>query len=472
MLVKRSLSIPALVALWAALLALAFAPAPQAARATADAPAHDPAIIKQGSFYYLFTTGGGLSIRRSTDLLNWSSVGTVFPNGLPSWISSTLGSTPPDLWAPDISSINGSYYLYYAGSSFGSNNSVIGLATNATLDPSSANYRWVDRGLVVRSTTSDNWNAIDPSLDFDAAGVPWLSWGSFWSGIKQRRIDPATGKLSSATTTLYSIAGRGGGAIEAPSVLARNGYYYLFVSYDLCCKGSDSTYRTMVGRASSITGPYLDKSGRRMDQGYAEQLLAGSDPYHGPGGGTVFADGSNIFYTYHYYDSSDGGRSKLQTRPVTFSGDWPVLGAPVGSSPSTSYTLVNRNSGKCLDVNGGSTADGANVQQWTCNGGTNQRWRVEDAGGGYSRLVNVKSGKVLDVASCGTADGTNVQQWTNLNNACQQWTLPATDSGYVRIINRNSGKVLDVENCGTADGANVRQWAWLSNTCQQWRLQP
>ncbi|HEU4329362.1 MAG TPA: family 43 glycosylhydrolase [Roseiflexaceae bacterium] len=472
MLVKRSLSIRALLAVCAAALVLTFAPAPQPARAASGAPAHDPTIIKQGSYYYLFTTGGRLGIRRSTDLLNWSSAGTVFPNGLPSWIGSTLGSTPPDLWAPDISYVNGTYYLYYAGSSFGSNNSVIGLATNVTLDPASPNYRWVDQGLVVRSRTSDNWNAIDPNLSFDTAGVPWLSWGSFWSGIKLRRIDPATGKFSSANTTMYSIAGRNGGAIEAPSIIARNGYYYLFVSYDTCCQGSNSTYRTMVGRASSITGPYLDKSGRRMDQGYAEQLLASNDPYRGPGGGMVFADGANLFYTYHFYDSSDNGAAKLQTRPVTFSNGWPVLGTPVGTSPSTSYTLVNRNSGKCLEVAGGSTADGANVQQWACNGGTHQRWRVEDAGSGYSRLVNAQSGKVLDVANCGTADGTNVQQWTNLNNACQQWTLPATDSGYVRLINRNSSKVLDVENCGTADGTNVRQWAWLNNNCQQWRLQP
>lgn len=422
MLVSRTLPARFLLPLWVALLALAAVGAPSPARAASGAPAHDPAMIKQGNYYYLFTTGGRLDIRRSTDMLTWSAAGTVFSGGLPSWIASTLGSAPSDLWAPDISYVNGRYYLYYAGSTFGSNNSVIGLATNATLDPSSSSYRWVDQGLVVRSTGADNWNAIDPNLSFDSAGVPWLSWGSFWSGIKLRRIDPATGKLSSANTTLYSIAGRNGGAIEAPSIIARNGYYYLFVSYDLCCKGIDSTYRTMVGRASSITGPYLDKSGRRMDQGYAEQLLAGVDPYRGPGGGTVFADGSNVFYTYHFYDSQDGGRSKLQTRPVTFSGDWPVLGAPVGSSTSATYTLVNRNSGKCLDVNGASTADGANVQQWTCNGGQNQRWRVEDAGG-YSRLVNVQSGKVLDVANCGSADGANVQQWAWLNNACQQWRL-------------------------------------------------
>ena len=210
-----------------------------------DFRVHDPSIIKQDDAYYVFSTGdeGGLNhgtiqIRRSTDLTNWKLVGTIFPS-IPEWIGSEIGGVPPNLWAPDISFFNGKYHLYYAGSRFGTNNSVIGLATNVTLDPASPQYHWIDEGLVIRSVPTDNWNAIDPNMGFDADSTPWLSFGSFWDGIKMRRIDPSTGKLAAADTTLYALASRGGDAIEAPSIVYRDGYYYLFVSFDLCCRSVD-----------------------------------------------------------------------------------------------------------------------------------------------------------------------------------------------------------------------------------------
>jgi arabinan endo-1,5-alpha-L-arabinosidase len=145
-----------------------------------------------------------------------------------------------------------------------------------------------------------------------------------------RKIDATSGKVASDNTTTYSLAGRNGGAIEAASIVSHNGFYYLFVSFDLCCKGVDSTYRTMVGRATSITGPYTDKAGNDMNTGAAEQLLVSTGRYIGPGGGTAWRDGANYLYAYHYYDGDDNGNSKLQVRPITFdSQDWIVLGNPL-----------------------------------------------------------------------------------------------------------------------------------------------
>jgi arabinan endo-1,5-alpha-L-arabinosidase len=294
-----------------------------------DIPVHDPSMIWDGSRFYLFATGGTLSIRSSPDILTWSSAGSIFTS-VPAWITTKLGSTPSDLWAPDISAYNAEFRVYYAGSSFGSNTSVIGLATNATLDPKNAAYHWVDRGLVVQSVSSDDYNAIDPSVTHDETCTPWLVFGSFWSGIKLRKLDPTSGMPATDDTTLYALASRGGGAIEAPSIIAHNGFFYLFVSFDACCRGTSSTYRTMVGRAAHITGPYTDRSGADMMNGAAEQLLATSGRYIGPGGGTAFAQGAGYLYVYHYYDGDDGGASKLQVRPVTFgSDDWPTLGAPL-----------------------------------------------------------------------------------------------------------------------------------------------
>jgi len=309
-----------------------------AATLQGDINVHDPSMIKQGNSYYLFSTGdsqgitnqGNIQIRKSSDLINWQFVGTVF-RSTPEWIITALGLRPRSLWAPDISYFNGKYYLYYVGSHFGTNKSVIGLATNITLDPTSPNYRWVDQGQVIRSTSSDYWNAIDPCLSFDTDNKPWLSFGSFWDGIKMRRLDAGTGKLSSADSTLYSLASRGGGAIEAPSIIRRKNYYYLFVSFDFCCRRASSTYKIMVGRAMSITGPYADSHGRRMDQGGGDLILAGYDRYRGPGGQSVYLDGSIYRLVHHYYDALDNGTHKLQIRNLAWTDDdWPVAGEPLG----------------------------------------------------------------------------------------------------------------------------------------------
>lgn len=291
---------------------------------------HDPSMIHVGSSFFLFDTGGLLNVRSSTNLAQWTNAGTIF-SVQPAWIKTALGQTISDLWAPDVSYVNGTYRVYYAGSVFGSNHSVIGLATNTTLDRQNAAYAWVDQGLVIESNAAgskDDWNAIDPNATTDAAGNWWLVFGSFWSGIKLRRLDAATGKPSSADSTLYGLAAHSGG-IEAPSIVSHNGYYYLFVSYDACCKGVDSTYRTMVGRASAITGPYADDQGKAMLQGNAVQLLTKDGRYIGPGGGTAFRDGDRYFYAYHYYDGQMNGSSLLMLRPIEWENDWPKLAAPL-----------------------------------------------------------------------------------------------------------------------------------------------
>ncbi len=301
-----------------------------------DIGVHDPSMTWDGTKYFLFATGGTLDIRSSPDMRTWSNVGNIF-TATPAWITTALGAppggtTPGSLWAPDISYFNGLFHVYYAGSTFGSNSSVIGLATNTTLETSNKAYAWVDQGLVVQSKTTDNFNAIDPNVSFDQSCAPWLSYGSFWTGIKLHKLDPTTGKLATDDTTQYSIAERPNeGAIEASSIISHNGYFYLFVSFDKCCDGVNSTYRTMAGRSQgSITGPYADSTGLAMLKGGGDQLIATSGRYIGPGGGTAWKDGDTYLYAYHYYDGMDNGNSKLQVRPINFtSDDWITLGDPL-----------------------------------------------------------------------------------------------------------------------------------------------
>lgn len=287
-----------------------------------DIGVHDPSMIWDGTKYYLFATGGTLDVRSSSDILTYTNAGNIF-SAIPAWVTTAIGQNPGSLWAPDISYFNGIFHVYYAGSTFGSNVSVIGLA----MTPSLKTPTWTDQQMIFQSQKTDDFNAIDPNVAFDQTCQPWLAFGSFWDGIKMRKIDATTGLLATDDTTLYSLASRGGGAIEAASIISHNGFYYLFVSFDLCCQGVNSTYRTMVGRGTTITGPYFDKAGNNMMTGAAEQLLVTDGRYIGPGGGTAWRDGDNYLYAYHYYDGDANGASKLQIRPITFdSTDWIVLG--------------------------------------------------------------------------------------------------------------------------------------------------
>ena len=301
---------------------------------------HDPSIAREGNTYYVFATTskseeGQFPIRCSDDLLNWKLCGHVFDQ-IPAWIRETSPKTK-DLWAPDISLFSGKYHLYYAYSLFGTNTSGIALATNETLDPKSPKYHWKDEGLVLRSTKGDNFNAIDPNIVLDPKGRPWLSYGSFWTGIKMRSIDPATGKLSASDQKVYPVAARAipdlpeppkpnlpaeWQAIEAPFIVHHGAYYYLFVSFDLCCRGTKSNYRTMVGRSRQVTGPYVDPDGKPMLKGGGMQLLSPNSRWIGPGGESVLLRPEGDLIVFHAYDAVTG-KPALQISTLTWDDGWP-----------------------------------------------------------------------------------------------------------------------------------------------------
>jgi len=262
-------------------------------------------------------------------LLSWRLCGDVFAH-LPLWAVQDVAGLR-GLWAPDISYFHGAYHLYYSVSTFGSNRSSIGLATNETLNPLSDKYRWLDQGKVISSYPTDDWNAIDPNLLLDENSQPWLSFGSFWSGIKLRKIDANTGKLDTRDATLYSLAGRPRtagqpGAIEAPFIIRRNEYYYLFVSFDLCCRGIESTYNVRVGRARRVTGPYVDRDGKDMREGGGTLVVAGNGRWHGPGHCAVLQSREGDRLVYHAYDAEARGISTLRISPLIWdSAGWPSV---------------------------------------------------------------------------------------------------------------------------------------------------
>jgi len=317
-------------------------PSPRIIKVTGEVEGtHDPSIIKDGDTWYVFSTTterpreGELPVRCSKDLQRWQRCGYVLPD-VPEWIKKESPETK-NLWAPDVSYFGGEFHLYYAFSIFGKNTSGIALLTNKTLDPGSPQFRWIDRGLVLRSVASDDFNAIDPNLVIDGQGRAWLAFGSFWSGIKMRRIDPKTGTLSAEDTKLYSLASRqppiepdkphpnlpaDWQAVEAPFIVAHDNYYYLFVSFDLCCRGTKSTYKAVVGRSREVTGPYIDAAGKAMMAGGGTALLEGNSRWKGPGGESVLLQKDHDILVFHAYDGTTG-KPSLQISTLTWVDGWP-----------------------------------------------------------------------------------------------------------------------------------------------------
>jgi len=297
---------------------------------------HDPALAKEGATYYLYSSGPGITFYTSQDMKHWELGGRIFP-GDPAWAKSVNPAFNGHIWAPDLIRRDGKYFLYYSVSAPGSISSAIGLTISRTLDPQSSDYRWEDQGIVLQSVPNrDLWNAIDPNIIVDDEGTAWMSFGSFWSGLKLVKLDPTWARLAEPQewypiakrerSVLVSDLSPGPAEIEGPFIFKKGKYYYLFVSWGLCCRGSDSTYRMVIGRSESVQGPYRDKEGKSMTQGGGTLLLGGNPAWPGLGHNSTYTLDGRDYVVFHAYEAADNGLQKLKIAEVTWDDEqWPVL---------------------------------------------------------------------------------------------------------------------------------------------------
>ena len=451
------------------LFTLPFLPLPTARALETDLTIHDPStIVKSGGTYWVYGTGTGVPQFSSTNRVHWTFRGPVFSNA-PAWVASAVPANKGNnAWAPDVHFFRGLWHLYYSYSSFGRNVSGIGVATSKTLDPKS----WQDQGLVVRTGRGRDYNAIDPCIFQDAAGRPWLSFGSFFGGIKLIALNPATGKPA-AGGMVSGIATRPHtppNAIEASCVFYHGGYYYLFVNWDACCAGAQSTYNIRVGRSRAVTGPYLDRAGRDMQEGGGTLFLGSTagngagrpvDDEVGPGHIGILEDAGGTYVSYHQEWARDrGGRPTLNLNKLAWDSDgWPRLVLDPGP-----YALVS-----ALATHDVVTAAPAAARTDFPNGGPGQQWTLGYLGDGFYRLMN-GAGGVLSVTGDAAGPGAPVQAAPDKDRIGQQWFLQQNDDGTWTLLSKSSHKALalDVMGCSLSDGALLDQWTASGLDCQKW----
>ena len=310
-----------------------------------DSPmVHDPVMAKEGDTYYIYATGMGIQQMTSKDRKTWTVLPQPVMTVIPGWTTDSVPGFGSHVWAPDVIQWHGRWWMAYSCSTFGKNGSAIGVLSSRSL---AANL-WKDEGCIVCShdwkvdgegkTSGDNWNAIDPNFVIDDKDNPWLVWGSFWDGIQLARLD-TTMHLATKPMTIarrYSpddqnaaenptsrFAGRN--AIEAPFIFRHGDYYYLFVSWDYCCRGAKSNYRVAVGRSKQVSGPYLDRNGKDMLVGGGTIFLEGDKKeWEAAGHCEAYTfDGEDVFIC-HGYSATHNGAAMLIQRPISWTADgWP-----------------------------------------------------------------------------------------------------------------------------------------------------
>jgi arabinan endo-1,5-alpha-L-arabinosidase len=314
--------------------------------ATDTLMAHDPVMAYEQGTYYLLSTGMGIQWATSKDRKTWVVQPTPFIEKLPQWAYDSVPGFRGHVWAPDIIRWHDRWWLTYSCSTFGKNTSAIGLMSADRL-----NGEWRDEGCLVRSEAKrDNWNAIDSNIAIDDNDQPWLVWGSFWDGIllceasllnNKEKIKNGCAKtiarrinlkdsLKAAPNPTSKFAGRN--AIEAPFIFKKHGWYYLFVSWDYCCRGSKSNYRVMVGRSKNISGPYLDREGNDMAAGGGTLFFEGDkQQYEAAGHCAAYTlptpdGGEEDLFICHGYSATRDGMALLIQRPIRWTADgWPTL---------------------------------------------------------------------------------------------------------------------------------------------------
>ncbi|PWY80463.1 putative arabinan endo-1,5-alpha-L-arabinosidase C [Aspergillus sclerotioniger CBS 115572] len=290
--------------------------------------AHDPNVIQRKSdgTFFRFSTGLGIHISSASSITGpWTDLGVALADG-----SEVTVGNASNLWAPDVHYVDGTYYMYYASSTLGSQSSTIGVASSTTLEVGS----WTDHGEIgVTSSSSTPYNAIDPNW-ITIGSTPYLQFGSYWDGIYQVEMtDSLTSSGSTPTNLAYNASGNH--AIEAAFMFERGGYYYLTFSsgqaqnYISSPPAQGDEYRIVVCRSQTGTGDFVDQNGVACTNSGGTTVLASHDYVFGPGGQGVLNDTTYGLVVYYHYANKNIGLTvddyQFGWNQLTWNDGWPVV---------------------------------------------------------------------------------------------------------------------------------------------------
>ncbi|MCH7230548.1 RICIN domain-containing protein [Glycomyces sp. L485] len=427
--------------------------------------AHGGGVIKVGDFYYFFgenrnadNTFEAVSAYRSTDLKTWEFRNHVLTAASDPELQNAKIERPKVIF----NSTTGQFVMWMHkenGSDYSEARAAV--AVSDTID---GDYAWQGSFRPPSGTTSRDQTVF---VDDDGTAYQITSTDG--------NADLSIFRLTADYTTYDSLVANpwDGQYREAPALFKRNGVYFMVTSGNSGWSPNQQKYAT----ATNIAGPWSAMQDIGDSTGYGSQTtfvleVAGSE-------------GTSYMYMGDRWGNSMGGTvddSEYVWLPLDFNSDTSMTmswyseitidtdaGSVTGVEGDYS-NLIARHSGKCADVVSASTANGAEIAQWECHGGTNQQWDLQDLGNGYVQIVAAHSGKCLDVANDSTANGAKVIQYTCGNGDNQQWQVQDAPDGHVRLAARHSGKCLDVTKESTADGARLQQWDCHSGNNQQWQI--
>lgn len=297
----------------------------------------DPTVIRVGNKFYVYVTDGRRTRGyESDDLVTWGRInGASSSYVMPSKPAFTEDD-PNDtgIWAPDINYFDGKYVLYYSISKWsGGATCGIGVAVSENPGgpflPPAGN---ADGKLFVSGEIGVH-NSIDPCF-VEEDGRRYLFWGSF-NGIYMTELTSDGMKVADMTQKTL-VAGK---SFEAVYIHKKNDYYYMFTSAGSCCEGKNSTYKVMVGRSKFLTGPYLNRDGKKMTDfnawnpnNFPATLQGKNNEFVGPGHNSriITDDLGQDWVLYHAYavdaSGNTGDRNLMLDKVNWDATGWPVIG--------------------------------------------------------------------------------------------------------------------------------------------------
>ncbi|RZU23894.1 RICIN domain-containing protein [Streptomyces sp. BK239] len=419
--------------------------------------AHGGGILKVGGYYYWFgenrnadNTFRYVDAYRSTDLKTWEFRNHVLTRASAPELATANIERPKVMY----NAATGKFVLWmHKENGVDYSEARAAVAVSDTVD---GNYAW--RGSF-RPLGGHMSRDLTVFVDTDGAG--------YMISAARENYDLHIYRLTADYTGVASLVADPwhGGHREAPALFRRGGVYFMLTSGATGWNPNQQQYAT----ATSIAGPWTAMANVGDPTAYGSQT-AYVLPVQG-------SSGTSYLYLGDRWGNSFGGTvndSRYVWLPLAFptsatlSMSWSpevTVDTAAGTVTGTSAaygTLAARHSGKCADVTSQSLWPGAQIKQWTCNGGANQRYWSKPVGGGYHQLVARNSSLCVRENA-----GTVTQENCDAAAAGQQWSLTAA-GGYVTVKSRATGKCLDVNGASTADSAAVITYTCNGGTNQQW----